>query len=293
MFHRQKMLLALLGAFGGKLRSTDCQKLMFLHCQYHSRDYYDFFPYKYGAFSFTLQYDKQKLTERGYLEHGEDFRLAKARPRVPQIDPALEMELAHLKSEVGSLRGNNLLRKVYLEYPYYATRSVVVGEVLDRVEAETIEMAKPTESAPGLFTLGYEGLSIDRYLDVLISHSIIALVDVRKNPVSRKFGFSKNRLEKAVENVSISYIHIPELGVPSDMRHALSSREDYTRLFTTYSTKILPANQDALELLHSIVKSKTRVALTCFEEEPTCCHRSQITKYFAEDSTFDIPITHL
>jgi hypothetical protein len=45
MFYRRKILLALLEAFGGSLKRTDCQKLLFLFCQRRGKNYYDFFPY--------------------------------------------------------------------------------------------------------------------------------------------------------------------------------------------------------------------------------------------------------
>ncbi|WP_375623578.1 MULTISPECIES: DUF488 family protein [unclassified Bartonella] len=32
------------------------------------------------------------------------------------------------------------------------------------------------------------------------------MCDIRKNPISRKYGFSKRQLEKAVNNIDIEYI---------------------------------------------------------------------------------------
>ena len=45
------------------------------------------------------------------------------------------------------------------------------------------------------------------------------LCDVRKNPLSRKFGFSKKKLKHITETVGIKYVHIPELGIESDKRY--------------------------------------------------------------------------
>ena len=42
-----------------------------------------------------------------------------------------------------------------------------------------------------LFTLGYEGLRLEDWLARLRAHAVAAVCDVRRNPVSRKPGFSR------------------------------------------------------------------------------------------------------
>lgn len=48
-----------------------------------------------------------------------------------------------------------------------------------------------------LFTVGYEGLEIDDFTKFLKRHRIQLVADLRKNPVSRKRGFSKHKLAEA------------------------------------------------------------------------------------------------
>ena len=62
-----------------------------------------------------------------------------------------------------------------------------------------------------LFTIGYEGISIDAYINKLLSNHIKTLVDVRKNAYSNKFGFSKKEFKYCLEKAGVKYIHIPEL----------------------------------------------------------------------------------
>lgn len=45
-----------------------------------------------------------------------------------------------------------------------------------------------------LHTIGYEGLTIGEFLDILSIHNIDLVVDVRELPLSRKRGFSKKVL---------------------------------------------------------------------------------------------------
>jgi uncharacterized protein (DUF488 family) len=59
-----------------------------------------------------------------------------------------------------------------------------------------------------LFTIGYEGKGIEKFLNSLIKNNIKVLCDVRKNPLSRKFGFSKTKLEHLCKQIEIYYIHM-------------------------------------------------------------------------------------
>ncbi|WP_200885350.1 DUF488 family protein [Jejuia pallidilutea] len=54
-----------------------------------------------------------------------------------------------------------------------------------------------------LFTIGYEGISLEHYLNKLIRNNIKLLCDVRKNALSMKYGFSKSQLKNACEGVCI------------------------------------------------------------------------------------------
>jgi len=72
LFDRQKHLLALLSALGGRVDNLDFQKLLFLYCQeMESAPVYEFVPYKFGAFSFTSYADRRKLIEGGLLASDE------------------------------------------------------------------------------------------------------------------------------------------------------------------------------------------------------------------------------
>ncbi|WP_375668511.1 MULTISPECIES: DUF488 family protein [unclassified Bartonella] len=56
------------------------------------------------------------------------------------------------------------------------------------------------------FTIGYERKSFENYFNQLIKNNIKLLYDIRKNPISRKYGFSKRQLEKVVNNIDIEYM---------------------------------------------------------------------------------------
>jgi uncharacterized protein (DUF488 family) len=106
---------------------------------------------------------------------------------------------------------------------------------------------------------------------------------VRRNPLSRKYGFAKSTLSKACEGVGIRYEHLPELGIASAERRELKTQADYDALFAVYERDSLPKQDAALAKIHRwIEKDDNRVALTCYEAQPCQCHRHCVAEALAE-----------
>ncbi len=103
------------------------------------------------------------------------------------------------------------------------------------------------------------------------------LCDVRKNPISRKSGFSKRALQTRIESLGMAYIHIPEFGIDSKRRQHLTTEQDYKKLFTAYKKDTLPYRKKEFQQIVKLLNTKKRVALTCFEETNTNCHRHCIS----------------
>lgn len=124
-----------------------------------------------------------------------------------------------------------------------------------------------------LFTVGYEGSSIDEFVEFLARHGIRRIADLRKNPVSRKKGFSKRRLAEQLEIQGIAYIHLPGLGVPTEWRKKAKNDEiTRTEMFEDYVAQILPLQNDDIESLRRLMREKG-LALLCYEAEASDCHR--------------------
>jgi uncharacterized protein (DUF488 family) len=241
-------------------------------------DFYEFVPYKYGSYSFQLAEDLNILHRDGYLsiDHTSESTRIKAIGRYPQ----------ETSFRIAAERGDALIRRAYRAYPYYTINSEIIrrlfqGEELERFNDEKKACVK-TERV--LYTIGYEGRSIEAFVNVLIKNDIRLLCDVRKNPLSRKFGFSKSKLSHIIQTVGIGYIHIPDLGIESDKRSSLATVEDYQRLFSDYA-KTLPNRKPRLEQLYSLLHSNSRIALMCYEHEPEMCHRHVIRDYLVNTHT--------
>jgi uncharacterized protein (DUF488 family) len=184
-----------------------------------------------------------------------------------------------------------LQRETYLSYPEYASRSKIAGKLLTPMEMVAISSVWNGETSPVLFTIGYEGHTIDHYLRRLLINNVRVLVDVRRNPLSRKHGFSQRQLQQYVSKVGIRYIHLPELGISSHLRKNLSDPSDYEALFTQYAQEMLPQQSDALARILTLLQTDQRIALTCFEADPCSCHRHKITHQLLAD--IDCPVIHI
>jgi uncharacterized protein YwgA len=293
VFYRRKILLALLEVFGGALAKTDCQKLMLLFCLRRGKNYYDFFPYKHGNYSLLLVQDWNRLIDLGHLAKQDELCLSDGQSYYKQLQAEDRLTLQALVAEVGDVRGEELIRKVYLEIPYYASRSEIAEKILKKEEYPLLKQNKKSTDLSYLFTIGYEGLSIDAFLNMLLANNILALVDVRKNPISMKYGFSKVRFANSVKLAGLLYFHLPDLGVPSVLRQNLQSPLAYQKLFERYSREILPHQTEALEKLKTIIKEQKRVAITCFEADYHFCHRQKIAEYMEQEPSFGVSVIHL
>jgi len=282
LFEHQKRLLALVDAIGGTVGNLDFQKLLFLFCrEVEESPSYEFVPYKFGGFSFTSYADKRRLIDRGLLAEKEKaWELTPEGRAAATVEPRVRMSMDRFAKTNANLRGDELVAEVYRRHPYYAIRSEIAERVLvGDVDAKAaIVDARPKKSQPGLCTIGYEGSSLEGYLNRLLGAGVTLLCDVRRNPLSRKYGFSKKTLSKGCEGVGIRYEHLPELGIASDKRRGLDGQADYDRLFEEYERETLPLQGAALGTISDWISSGERVALTCCERLPGQCHRHCVSE---------------
>lgn len=296
LFERQRLLLTLLDALRGPVSNLDFQKLLFLYTQEcEKQPTYEFVPYKFGAFSFTSYADKRRLTEASLLvDDDQRWELSDAGRKIARENAVSPLVVAGFCRRHSSLRGNALIAEQYTRYPYYATRSEIVSTVLTDAESlKRVSEARPSKSKPGLLTIGYEGRSLEAYLNLLLKSSVTILCDVRRNPLSRKYGFSKKTLSNACNGVGIRYEHLPELGIDSEERRDLKTQADYDALFAEYERSSLPKQQESIGKIREWVKSGERVALTCFELLPHQCHRHCVAEALINSGGKEFAAIHL
>jgi hypothetical protein len=291
MNYRQKTLIGLLSSFGGHLPSTDFQKYLFLFTrEFQQEPSFEFVPYRFGSFSFQSYADKRRLVEIGALADTDDWQLQEGFSTEGLFNGAT---FNRCYAKYSHLNGTRLLQDVYRRYPYYAINSERAAKIMNAQEVSAIAAARPAAGAACFFTIGYQGSSFEGYLNRLIKNTVKTLVDVRRNPLSRKYGFSKKTLSDTVKKLGIGYVHIPELGIASDRRQELNAQADYDRLFNSYEKQELKQNGKALQNLFDIFQKDKRVAITCFEADVCMCHRGRVAKAISALPGWKYDIRHI
>lgn len=290
MFYRRKVILALLEKIGGTTTAKCMQKYLFIFTreQTSGEAIYDFLPYKYGCFSFVANNDIHYLEHKGFLtisdEGGVDKRytLTTNSNIYSQLNMFDQMTVTAVANGFGNLPEVELIAYTYRRWPQTAINSKIKYTILDADELAKVEAFRQRFEAqranPALMTLGYEGISIEKYIYQLITNGVKVLCDVRKNAYSQKYGFMKETLKKACEAVGIIYIHVPQLGIESDKRKSLSTQADYDALFDEFEQTTLVENRQYLFWLKDLVEKYRRVCLLCFERDPRQCHRTRVAK---------------
>jgi uncharacterized protein (DUF488 family) len=279
MFGRQKALLYLIYSMkkrGMKITKTQLDKLLFLlKKESKISDYvkfYNFYPYNFGPFSNQFYFDLNDLASRGIMTDQFEFNITNE-----TIETYLkENEKKIIDQTIDKFRDIDIIEYTYEKYPEYTTKSL-------------LKTQKRNDGSPGIFSIGYEKKDIDLFLDILIQNTIDIVVDVRANPFSMNFSFTKTKLTNYLKKAGIEYLHIPELGIKGEHRKNLENDADYDKLFEFYQRDILPNQIDKVKQLKELGKSK-RIALLCFEQDKDHCHRGILSKFIEKEGMM---VTHL
>jgi uncharacterized protein (DUF488 family) len=124
-----------------------------------------------------------------------------------------------------------------------------------------------------VFTIGYEGATVDELLSALRHAGVEQVADIRAIAASRRPGFAKSALAANLASVGIGYRHFRALGTPKEGRNA-AKKGDRATLERVYAGQLeLPQAQAEAEMLKAMI-SESPTALLCFERDPAMCHRS-------------------
>jgi uncharacterized protein (DUF488 family) len=138
-----------------------------------------------------------------------------------------------------------------------------------------------------VFTVGYEGTDIDRFIKTLKAAGIKRLADVRAVAVSRKAGFSKTKLASRLAEEGIEYMHFIALGDPKPGREAARSGEyDLFRSIYGAHMETSAAQESLRDLIYFTQSAAT--CLLCFERDPATCHRTIVAQEVIEETGFEV-----
>lgn len=294
MFYRRKIILGLIELLSGEIEKLRLQKLLFLYAMKKQQPEYDFVPYKFGCYSFSAHADLVTMVNKGILSETEkSYAKADVRKYFNSLKPNDKKLLEQILSDYGKMDQNSLIKHTYINFPFYAINSTIAEKMLESKYFERIKNATPSGNTIVLFTIGYEGVSLEKYLQKLLLNNVKLLVDVRRNPLSMKYGFSKTSLKKYCDSLGIEYIHLPEVGIQSDKRKNLDSQKDYDRLFDDYEQTTLKETVDTQLKILGLLKQYKRIALTCFEADPCQCHRTRLSQALQNLPEFTYNVKHI
>ena len=140
-----------------------------------------------------------------------------------------------------------------------------------------------------LFTIGHSNHPLDYFVELLLTHRLSMIADVRSNPYSKYSPhFGKDVLEIALRNANINYLFLGrELGAQR------SESECYVDGQAKYDTIAhLPAFRRGLEIVLQGVKHN-RIAIMCSESDPITCHRTILVCRELKKICPALKITHI
>lgn len=281
-FHRQRVIVEFLRYAARPVGKIELMKWAFLlKTESPTRggtSFYEFVPYKLGPYSFGLARDAHDLDRDGWMIETDKHWERNPTAVSPSIPGELESDVRRIVDRFRDMKLDDLLDRVYRSYKAYTVNST------------RQRLAERTVAVPAVYTVGYEGRQLDGLLDVLVQSGIRRLADVRRNPISRRFGFHKSTLERHCRMLDIEYLHLPELGIASEERSHLSAGREYSELFAKYERTTLVEQLPAVHRLAGWMGESATAAM-CMEREPCECHRGRLANRIHDLS--GLPIIHL
>lgn len=290
MLRRQRITLALLHEAKQTVSATQLFKLMFLLSKEtfvgEDKAFYEFLPHKYGPYSFALNRELDALVSQGYADEQRSgstnnygvTALGTKEQRSVDSDTARAVRFVYEK--YGYLGIQPLLRDVYSRYPWFSTRSE-----LDNLIPP--DAPKPNLASPAVYTMGYEERSVDGFFNRLLSAGIRTILDVRANPISRKYGFAKSSLSAIAGKLGLTYEHWPQLGISSEKRQGVETPAEFKQLFGYYDRVILPTVKNDVHRITNQMRLTPSV-LVCMERQAHDCHRSRLARVVSEASGMSV-----
>ncbi len=278
MLNRQKVLIRMVRRAGRPVSPIELIKWAFLlRAEMPSGGggaFYEFLPHRHGPDSFSLRRDARKLQDSGHLTR-RSTRWVLPGSAVSDLPAAIGDDADRVVDRMADKRPAELLDYVYTRFPWYTANS--------RRRA----LAARPAGACAVHTAGYQGRQVEGFLDLLLRSGVRSVVDVRRNPVARRFGFHRSTLSRLCGAMGMDYRHEPALGIPSQRRRDLEGPDDYRRLFDWYRDEILPSAETEMERLGGEMRSRPTV-LVCMEADPRMCHRTRVAEEVARRTGLSI-----
>ncbi len=139
---------------------------------------------------------------------------------------------------------------------------------------------EPLDHGLTIWTIGHSTRSIEEFNQILITHQIKALVDVRTFPGSRRYPqFNKLELANALAEAGVQYVHQPKLGGRRKARPDSKNMGWNNVSFRGYADHMDTAEfQQGIKQLLELGQQQSTTVM-CAEAVWWRCHRSLISDF--------------
>jgi uncharacterized protein (DUF488 family) len=147
------------------------------------------------------------------------------------------------------------------------------------------------EGGVTIYTVGHSSRGLDEFIELLKSHGVETLADIRKLPGSNKHPhFNRDELAASLARVRIGYVYLEELGG--------RRRQNKDSLNTAWRNRSFRAYADHMETeefrrgvdeLLGYARDK-RTAIMCSEAVWWRCHRALVADYL---KAMGVPVCHI
>jgi ParB family chromosome partitioning protein len=145
-----------------------------------------------------------------------------------------------------------------------------------------------------IYTIGYEGRSIDEFIDLLKKHEIKVVVDVRHETEFVKPAFSEESLKTHLKYHDIMYVKLDSLGVPKIVREPYIERKLSFECFRQWYLWWVEKNREEWEDTMRKIKKIGTITIMCAERYPKprgeqrhYCHRDILAEYLIQQGFFE------
>src|SRR4051794_17038924 len=154
-----------------------------------------------------------------------------------------------------------------------------------------------------LVTIGVYGWTLDTFLAALREAGVTRVLDVRQRRGVRGSEYAwanAKRLQAALAEAGIEYLHHPELAPTTELRHVQYREDDRLGVGKRSRTELAPEyrHRYTAEILDvadlapvAEALGGTATALLCVERDPEACHRSLVAERI--EAEYGVPVTHL
>jgi uncharacterized protein (DUF488 family) len=139
-----------------------------------------------------------------------------------------------------------------------------------------------------IYTVGHSKHEIGYFIDLLKTHGVNCVVDVRSVAASRfNPQYNKNKLAVSLKDAGITYLHMPdEFGARQTAPDVLTNGQvDFQKVRKSRKFR------SGVERLKEGIKKGYQIALMCAEADPLECHRFSMISVDLKSNGFDI--THI